>query len=814
MILNSIALENIRSYKNVEIEFPRGITLFQGDIGTGKSSVLMAVEFALFGLGSQKPDALLKTKTKNGSVTLNFEVNETQYEIKRTLKRDKKSVTQDTGHVISNGAKENLSASELKPRILQILKFNEPPGPRSESKIYQYAVFTPQEEMKSVLNDPKQRLETLRKAFGIEDYKIAVDNAVNIVRSIDSKMKEAKMGFKELDDLQEKLKENTNKISNTKTERAKQKTKIEYATNKLESIKKQRQDLQSKEREIIQLEYEIKQLTSDIEAINSYLQSVSEQLYSENEELSSTIEELNELKQIKKPTKKTTRQLDKEIKTAKSNIKKLSATNFDINFLSQSIQELSKKLSYDKKISENTLRKKIKNLELEIKKTQQEFDDNKAALRNSERAKSKLELDIENLNKNIRELSQAGAKCPVCENPLNKSHIEHLGKEREEKLKQNKSELEKVQSNLKEILDTQQSLEGKIDQQKKEKSELENQIPILDEIKTKNDKLHKLEQDALKLKKLTEIIEEKDFPNTGEFEDQESYLAALRNELVKYKGSRINIKKLEKRATIKQKKVTSLEKKKTTSSSTISKLEKSLPQKESKLSPIQKIEKENLQISENESQISEEKSLLETELGSIEANLANLNKESDRLNNEINSAEKYEQKYMQLSNYNEWINDFFITTVKLIEKQVMISIQQDFNKTYQNWFSMMIEDPTKESRIDEDFTPLVEQDGVLLPTDYFSGGEKTSIALAYRLTLNTLMRQETDSLKSNLLILDEPTDGFSKSQLYKVRPILQKLNSQQIILVSHERELESYVDNIFRISKENGISTVTRLRAN
>ena len=216
-------------------------------------------------------------------------------------------------------------------------------------------------------------------------------------------------------------------------------------------------------------------------------------------------------------------------------------------------------------------------------------------------------------------------------------------------------------------------------------------------------------------------------------------------------------------------------------------------------------------MQENESQISEEKSSLETELGSIEANLENLNKESDRLHSEIKSAEKYEQRYKKLSNYNEWINDFFVPTVELIEKQIMISIQQDFNKTYQNWFSMMIEDPTKESRIDEDFTPLVEQDGVLLPTDYFSGGEKTSIALAYRLTLNTLMRQETDSLKSNLLILDEPTDGFSKSQIYKIRPILQELNSQQIILVSHERELESYVDNIFRINKENGISTVTRL---
>ena len=83
MILNSIELENIRSYTKEKIEFPKGITLFEGDIGSGKSSVLMAIEFALFGLGSQKPEALLSKKATDGSVTLNFEVDGTKYEIKR-----------------------------------------------------------------------------------------------------------------------------------------------------------------------------------------------------------------------------------------------------------------------------------------------------------------------------------------------------------------------------------------------------------------------------------------------------------------------------------------------------------------------------------------------------------------------------------------------------------------------------------------------------------------------------------------------------------------------------------------------------------
>ena len=123
----------------------------------------------------------------------------------------------------------------------------------------------------------------------------------------------------------------------------------------------------------------------------------------------------------------------------------------------------------------------------------------------------------------------------------------------------------------------------------------------------------------------------------------------------------------------------------------------------------------------------------------------------------------------------------------------------------------LIDDASKDSQLDEDFTPIIEQDGELQDFDNLSGGEKTSVSLAYRLSLNTMMRRNTESLKSNLLILDEPTDGFSKSQLSKVRDVLKELGSEQIILVSHERELETYVDNIFQVSKSQGYSKIKRM---
>ena len=52
MIIKSISLNNIRSYASPEpILLTTGVTLFEGDVGSGKSTILSAVEFALFGLG-------------------------------------------------------------------------------------------------------------------------------------------------------------------------------------------------------------------------------------------------------------------------------------------------------------------------------------------------------------------------------------------------------------------------------------------------------------------------------------------------------------------------------------------------------------------------------------------------------------------------------------------------------------------------------------------------------------------------------------------------------------------------------------------
>src|ERR1041384_8183085 len=88
MIIKRIEMTNIRSYKEKTIiEFPKGRILFQGDIGSGKSTILSAIEFALFGLGDIDANHLLRVGAAKGSVFLEFESDKQIYKVYRSLTR-------------------------------------------------------------------------------------------------------------------------------------------------------------------------------------------------------------------------------------------------------------------------------------------------------------------------------------------------------------------------------------------------------------------------------------------------------------------------------------------------------------------------------------------------------------------------------------------------------------------------------------------------------------------------------------------------------------------------------------------------------
>ena len=805
MILNSLIIENIRSYAHEEVEFPRGITLFEGDIGSGKSTILMAIEFALFGFGSQKPESLLAKKAESGYVILNFSVDGEKYEIKRALRRKSTRIEPDSKNtwIRVGDEREPLSVSELKQRVLQILKFNEPENPNAESKIFRYAVYTPQETMKEVLSDKAKRLETIRKAFRIEDYSIANSNAHEVLFEIRTKSAVLKEKFSDISQLESEISESEKSVTKLESEISqKQRQKGILEGEESEKIKELK-ELQAKNNERIKLELKKESLEEKIEAEKERTLSI-EQAFAEFEiELKENNIRLEELLEIEKPeTEKSVTDLWSEIKKFREINDKSIKLETEKNSVSQDIarikETLGKMVDSDKESTQNTLNG-LQNEKESLEKFANEIKEKLEKVNDQKIQKETLKGTLE---KQIAEFSKLGNACPTCKQEITENHHHTLVDEKKKEVNTLTLELKSMTDSFFKSNTKSKETQSKLNSYEQEILQIQRVIPGIEEYEVKSEKLSQIEA---KIQELNEGFQEFEGKNPVE------HITELKDQLIVFENAMEQIKqiveskqKVEKQIEINQRETELTE-------SQILQSESELKQIQTELESFASSDKE---ISDKEYELDllrKEITRISSMAAAFEENLKNETQKIKENKSKVVDAKKWEMKYKKFSQFQEWLQEFFIPTISKIEKQVLLSILQSFNETYHRWYSILVEDPTKESRIDEDFTPIVFQDGYDQEIGFLSGGEKTSIALAYRLTLNSLMRKETESLKSNLLILDEPTDGFSKNQLGKIREVLDELKSQQIILVSHEKELEAYVDNIFQISKEDGISKISRM---
>ena len=83
MHVTRVELENIKSYESAEFTFERGTTAIVGRNGTGKTTILEAIAWALFDVLDYRKEDFLRRGAKRGSVsvTVGSGVDERQYTI-------------------------------------------------------------------------------------------------------------------------------------------------------------------------------------------------------------------------------------------------------------------------------------------------------------------------------------------------------------------------------------------------------------------------------------------------------------------------------------------------------------------------------------------------------------------------------------------------------------------------------------------------------------------------------------------------------------------------------------------------------------
>ncbi len=797
MLLKSIRLENIRSYTNQEVNFPEGSLLLWGDIGSGKSTILSAVEFALFGIirGQLSGGALLRHGSNTGSVELKMDIDKKEVVIKRALKRNKSNILQDAGYIIVDGKKLDASAQEIRAKVLDLLQYPKELLTESKSLIYRYTVYTPQEQMKQILYDKvEDRLNILRKVFGIDKYKRVKENGAVIIKAI----KDRKIVLSELTkDFRQKeidMKAKEQEIISLQARRQDLKPKIEEVRR---SISLSRTSIEIAEANVRKADL----VRSSIQSKDTMLKEYARQVMENNDRVQMIQEEMkildDALKDHPKVSEDSINELDSKIKKM---IEKRSGIKQKIELYSRQLPMLEKEIRKKTEDLETMMMKKEElellqkeawgreDIEQKVKRLEKEIEDLKMALNEARLGMKQSEM--------MKQKISSMKDCPTCRQEVSGSHKKIIDEEESAKI----SRLSKtIESNLKPLEQKQISLEDlkkqlqKIVQKEMAIEKLKGEVSSFDQLKIwiveKQKEYSRMDIERINLEK----------------EQPAEDLAAMGEELKRKRSIFTMQQQLDEKKKISDE----IARKKEDLKASIGRLneEKRLLSKD--LDSMKDAEQSyKMQRQAHEVLLSTERELAIKD-ASIEKEIEGVKKLKQAIDQEILRQKVHKDDLQKLERLHEWLDTQFIGIIDVMEKHVMTRIYKEFNALFQQWFSILMEDDSISVRLDDEFTPIIEQNGYETFLENLSGGEKTALALSYRLSLNKVINDVISGIKTkDIIILDEPTDGFSSDQLDKIRDVLQELNVKQTVIVSHENKIESFVDKILKVNKSGHVSQI------
>ncbi len=183
MKIEVVQLENIRSHVKSTVPFTRGFNCVVGGVGCGKSSIMYAVDFALFGDSIARSfDYLLREGADWGKVTVQFSQNGNTYKITRGLRRKGKGISQDVDQ-LRLYEEETLIASLKNDAIAEQIKAIT----GLDKELYREIVWFRQEHLKELLDAaPRDRQRRLDELFGLSDYEVAWSNIAQYQRDYET----------------------------------------------------------------------------------------------------------------------------------------------------------------------------------------------------------------------------------------------------------------------------------------------------------------------------------------------------------------------------------------------------------------------------------------------------------------------------------------------------------------------------------------------------------------------------------------------------------------------------------------------------
>ena len=693
MRIKSLLLENIRSHVKTLINFREGFTCLVGGLGQGKSSILYAIDFALFGdpLG-RSYSYLIREGADIGKVALKFVKDGREYTIWRALRRRGESITQDMEQLkLFRG--ERLIAEVKSDAVAEQLKAIT----GIDREVFREVIWVRQERLKELLDmTPRERQKKLDQLFGLSDYDASWANLRPIIRRY-----EDERDLLERDPDVVRIEEFVNQYNEAVRELAEKKMELENLRNQL-SISERR--LQEAMKRLERLEAARRR----------------------NEELRSRKNRLQtRIVSIEDQSGRMAIDIDEKRRRLKE--------------LHESLEALKGRMESERKI---LMRMGLSKTQVEdIQQLQSYMDAVMDQVSSIQAEQETARREVRNIRRRISTLTEE-SRCPLCLQELPQTYKDGLLKRLREEASEYEAQLRELERNVKELNQMRGTLSAA--------------IATLRELQVRvEDTERRIREEEASLNRLT-----------GEFQKLQGEEEKLRVELAEL---------------------------------------------EAEITEIDVEEIEEAQRMRDEAY--DEYSNLKHKVQSVEEGINQISLRMENLRERLDNAEKKIERVKRVRRILELLQE-----VRQAYRSIQPRLRSDFIRYLERIVQQVLDElmggiSPLTITIGDDYTPYVKsEDGYERTVNNLSGGERTLLAFAYRLTVGQLIMQARVGHGLTLLILDEPTESLGREDgsIDRLAEALSNLKTvEQLIAVTHSEAFAEKADHVIRVSKTDNVSSIS-----
>jgi len=760
-MLKKLRLRNWTSHKDSEICFGKGANVLLGVMGSGKSSVLEAISFALFGSipeGSRrkaKLSDLIRFGEESAELELGFDVSGTDYRIVRKIGRKGSS----EAYLYRGDVLVAQTPAMANKHIEKLLGLN--------YELFSEIIYSAQNRIDSFINlPPKGRKEMIDEIIGLKRILKVEENATKLINRLRAISKEIAVLVPSEKEIGEKTKELEN-ISGIMGKREHEKKEIgalvERTEKRLAEAREEYSGISEKRKSHLLLSGKSSSLKGKMEALKgSFRKELDEGM---ERRISSEIERMRKEKDELKAKENG---ISKEIDSLREEITK-----------SGMIKERRAKAAEDLERTRGMLSnvRNAKEIGESILRLEKEIDASKERL-------GMLKSEFDSASKGMKEIGNAGAKCPVCLAPLEKYKKEEIEKHWKET----------GQNIRKGILEQEEALR-KNSEERSGASELLKKVEFYSA---------KMETYEAQIRELREIDAEKAKVSLAEKEKMENEINKEIMERVRIISNLENeIREIRKNVAI-GKEIRESEKE-------IEAVDKDMGELGYSDERYRKIEEEYRKVS---NELEKQKGQLEKAVSEIRIS-SMMKKELESLIERLRSykerQENTERLMGEISMFRETLNQMQL----ILRNSIIGDINAGINDVWAYAYPYNDYNKIRIIGDGESYNFEVFANGEWKDISTIaSGGEKTMFAIALRITLAMVLAPQL-----SWVILDEPTHNLDENGIEKLNGLMEERLPEiidQFIIVTHDNKIASMekgnLFNFYREKSGNDATSVEKVR--